>query len=83
LTIIRKCVGCGGRSEKRTLTRIAASPNGVVIDLTGKAIGRGAYLHKNKDCVKNARKKNSLERALRRRVQDGLYEELDKINEQA
>jgi len=82
MTPIRKCVGCGGRSEKAELIRIAAGADGAVIDPTGKAIGRGAYLHKNRDCVKNAKKKSSLERALRRKVSDGLYEELERLNEQ-
>ena len=36
--------------SKRALTRIVRSPSGVEIDPTGKAPGRGAYLHPVKSC---------------------------------
>lgn len=36
--------------SKRTLIRIVRSPDGVQIDQTGKAPGRGAYLHDQRTC---------------------------------
>lgn len=36
--------------SKRALTRIVRTPSGVKIDPTGKAPGRGAYLHPAKSC---------------------------------
>ncbi len=46
----RTCVGCRTVQEKRTLTRIVRSPQGVQIDLNGKMAGRGAYLHNTREC---------------------------------
>jgi uncharacterized protein len=48
----RTCVGCRERSPKRTLLRIAATPAGeIVVDPTGRAPGRGAYVHRDATCV--------------------------------
>ena len=46
----RTCVGCREVLAKRSLTRIVRTPQGVLIDNTGKLAGRGAYLHDNKSC---------------------------------
>jgi predicted RNA-binding protein YlxR (DUF448 family) len=41
----RMCVACRERYDKRRLTRIVNSPQeGVIVDLSGKKNGRGAYL---------------------------------------
>jgi len=36
--------------SKRSMIRIVRSPQGVVIDPTGKLAGRGAYLHLQRSC---------------------------------
>jgi predicted RNA-binding protein YlxR (DUF448 family) len=41
---------------KRNLIRLVRTPGGVAIDSTGKAAGRGAYVHDNKSCWENALK---------------------------
>ncbi len=46
----RTCVGCREVLRKRALIRIVKGPEGVVIDLTGKTHGRGAYLHDKRSC---------------------------------
>jgi len=46
----RTCVGCREVLSKRSLIRIVNSPEGVVVDLTGKTHGRGAYLHDKRSC---------------------------------
>jgi uncharacterized protein len=46
----RTCVGCRAVMPKRSLIRIVRSPEGIHIDLTGKAAGRGAYLHDLRSC---------------------------------
>jgi len=48
----------------------------VAVDVTGRAVGRGAYLHGAAVCVELARKKRSLDRALRTTVQPELWSEL-------
>jgi predicted RNA-binding protein YlxR (DUF448 family) len=61
----RTCVGCRGVLAKRTLLRLVRGPQGVVIDPTGKAHGRGAYLHNRRACWERALRGGALERALK------------------
>lgn len=61
----RTCVGCGSVTAKRQLIRIVRGLDGVVRpDPTGKAAGRGAYLHADRSCWETALKKKKLERSL-------------------
>jgi predicted RNA-binding protein YlxR (DUF448 family) len=46
----RTCVGCRMVLPKRSLVRLVRSPNGIVVDPTGKMVGRGAYLHDRRSC---------------------------------
>lgn len=46
----RTCVGCHQTLAKRSLIRIVRTPEGLRIDPTGKAAGRGAYLHDRRSC---------------------------------
>ncbi|HUV15327.1 MAG TPA: YlxR family protein [Pelolinea sp.] len=54
----RTCVGCREVLSKRELIRIVRTPEGVNHDPTGKAKGRGAYLHDKVSCWKRALKGN-------------------------
>jgi len=48
------------------LTRFVKSPSGEVVEDPQRRLpGRGAYLHPRQECVESARKRRSLERALR------------------
>ena len=47
---LRTCVGCRQVLPKRTLIRVVRTPGGVQVDPTGKAAGRGAYLHNKRSC---------------------------------
>ena len=60
----RTCVGCREVLPKRSLVRIVRSPEGVVIDPTGKLAGRGAYLHLLRPCWESGLK-GSLTNALK------------------
>ncbi len=46
----RTCVGCRETLAKRRLIRIVRTPEGLQVDPTGKAAGRGAYLHDRRSC---------------------------------
>lgn len=46
----RTCVGCHTVRAKRTLVRVVRTPEGVMVDPTGKLNGRGAYLHNSRSC---------------------------------
>lgn len=74
---LRKCVGCQEQSPKRDLLRVVLTPEGeICIDLSGKLNGRGAYLCKRVECFQKARKRKSLERALKSPIPEVVYEEL-------
>lgn len=81
---LRKCTGCGEMFDKRTLVRVVKSPDGEIsLDLTGKKSGRGAYVCKNIDCLKKARKKRALERAFGVQIEDSVYERMEEeINDE-
>jgi predicted RNA-binding protein YlxR (DUF448 family) len=62
----RTCVGCRTVLAKRQLVRLVRTPEGgVVIDPTGKAAGRGAYLHDRRACWRKALSSRALEQALK------------------
>lgn len=63
----RTCVGCREVLPKRSLIRIVNSPEGVEVDLTGKAHGRGAYLHDDRSCWERGIK-GALDHALRTKL---------------
>ena len=52
----RMCVCCRQMLPKNQLIRIVNTPDGVVVDLTGKLNGRGVYLCKTMACLNKALK---------------------------
>ena len=77
---MRMCTGCGEMFDKRELVRVVKSPEG---ELTGKKAGRGAYVCKNADCLKNARKKRAFERAFSMQIDDEVYNKMEEEIENA
>lgn len=71
----RTCVGCREVLPKRSLIRIVNSPEGVMVDLTGKAHGRGAYLHDKRSCWHKGLK-GALDHALKTTLTDQEKEDL-------
>jgi predicted RNA-binding protein YlxR (DUF448 family) len=62
----RTCIGCREATGKRGLLRIVRTPTGrVEVDPTGKANGRGAYVHGTKQCWEKALKGGTMGHALR------------------
>lgn len=62
----RTCVVCREKDSKRQLVRIVRTQEGtVMIDPTGKANGRGAYLCDKPACWERAVNSDALARALR------------------
>ena len=61
----RSCVGCRRRAPKAELLRVARTPEGVRVDPLATAPGRGAYVHRDPECVRSALGKGALARALR------------------
>jgi len=70
------CVACRQSQDKKTLVRLVRTPNGVVVDETGKLPGRGAYLHADPACWEVGIKKH-LQKALRTTLSE---EDLDRLS---
>ena len=75
---IRRCMGCGEHFPKNTLCRVLKTPEGeIVLDLTGKKNGRGAYICKSVECLKKARKSRRIETSLECSVPAEVYNEIE------
>lgn len=73
---MRTCVVTKEKCEKRDLLRIVRTPEGeVIVDPTGKANGRGAYLKRREDVIKQALETKILERILEVPVPSSVYEQ--------
>ena len=77
---LRTCVVSKEKLEKKDLIRIVKNnENEVFIDLSGKANGRGAYIKKDLDVLKKAKKNKILDKHLDIVIGDEIYDELKKI----
>lgn len=75
--ILRTCVQSREVCEKKDLFRVVRTPErNVVVDLKGKANGRGAYLKKDKEIILAAQKSKILDKKLEVEVPANIYEEL-------
>lgn len=76
------CLGCREMKSKRELIRIVRSPEAeVLIDLTGKKAGRGAYICPSESCLTKALKSKALERALQIAIGAEIIDDLkEKVN---
>lgn len=76
---LRRCVGCSVSRPKRELVRVVRTPEGeILLDTTGKKNGRGAYICKNVECLRLAKKAKRLNRAFEMEVPEVVYEEIEK-----
>jgi len=75
---LRKCCGCMEMKPKTELVRVVRNKEGTVsLDLTGKAPGRGAYVCRDPECLRKARKAKRIERAFSEAVPDEIYERME------
>lgn len=76
---LRKCIGCNEMKNKKEMIRVLkTADNGIVLDVTGKQNGRGAYLCFSKECLAKAMKSRGLERSLKMPIPREVYESLEK-----
>ena len=76
---LRQCVGCGEMKSKKEMLRVLKTTEGpIVLDVTGKKNGRGAYLCISAECLKKARKNKGLERSFKMSIPDEVYDSLEK-----
>ena len=57
---LRKCMGCGE----------------IVLDLTGRKNGRGAYICRDVECLKKARKAKRIEKSFLCQIPDEVYDKM-------
>lgn len=77
---LRSCVVTKERLPKKELLRVVRTPEGnVIVDETGKANGRGAYIKKNVEVLNKARKSKILEKRLECDIEESLYDEIERI----
>ena len=60
------------------MLRVVRTPEGAgEIDKTGKKSGRGAYVSRNPECLRKARKSRALERAFETAIPAEVYDALE------
>lgn len=84
----RKCMGCGEMKPKKELvrvvkTKVGEKPDGeeiyeISLDLTGRKSGRGAYVCRSTECLKNARKAKRIERSLECMIPEEVYDSMER-----
>ena len=76
---MRNCVGCMESKSKNELIRVLKTPEGdVVVDITGRKNGRGAYICPSVECLKKARKTKAISRSLDTIIPDEVYEDIER-----
>ena len=76
---MRKCVGCGEMKEKKEMIRVIKTPEDeIVLDTTGRANGRGAYICSSKECLLKAVKNKGLERSFKAQIPADVLERMEK-----
>ena len=81
---LRQCVGCGVMKSKKEMMRVLkTAEDEIVLDITGKKNGRGAYLCVSKECLEKARKNKGLERSLKMGIPNQVYDNLQKEFEES
>lgn len=77
---LRKCIVCQGMFPKKELIRVVRTPQEeILIDVTGRAAGRGTYVCKQETCMKpdtfsSGKWKKVLERSLNITISQETYD---------
>ncbi len=72
-------MGCGEMKSKKEMMRVLkTAEESIVLDVTGKKNGRGAYLCISEECLKRARKSKGLERSFKMSIPEEVYDALEK-----
>ena len=74
---MRMCNGCMDMKPKKELIRVVkTNEEEVLVDLTGKKSGRGAYVCKSIECLEKAFKAKRLNKNLQTNISDDIYNKL-------
>ena len=76
---MRQCTGCREMKNKKEMIRVLkTAEDEIVLDVTGKKNGRGAYICFSRECLEKARKNHGLEHSLKASIPEEVYESLEK-----
>lgn len=79
----RTCLACRQVKAKRELVRLVRTAEGSVeVDISGREVGRGAYLCRARECWEAGLKGNRLEHALRTTITKENREQLSRFAEE-
>lgn len=79
---LRTCVVTKEVLPKQELLRIVRTKEKeVIVDLTGKLNGRGAYIKKDVEVLEKAKKSKILEKRLEVKIEEEVYDEIKRICE--
>ena len=77
---MRMCILTKEKLPKKELIRIVMFNDEISVDETGKKNGRGCYLKKDENVIKEAKKKKLLNKVFKKDVEDKIYDEIiDKL----
>lgn len=82
---LRTCIACGEKNEKSKFVMVSRPPKNSpknsleVSEGKNKSGGRSAYICKNEECLKRAKKARRLERSFKGKVSSEIYEEIERI----
>ncbi|MBE6138116.1 MAG: YlxR family protein [Firmicutes bacterium] len=77
---MRSCCVTREKLPKQELVRVVRTPEGnIVVDVTGKTNGRGAYLKRDLAVFEKAEKTKALDKHLETEVPSSTYEELKNL----
>ncbi len=75
---MRQCVGCKQLKPKKELVRVVKNSEGEIsIDLVGKKPGKGAYVCRDIECFRAARKAKSFERSLSCSIPAEIFDSME------
>ena len=73
----RKCLATNQVFPKSEMFRVVRTPsNEVVLDITGKMNGRGAYISKSFEAIEKAKKSKCLSKALETEIPEEVFEKM-------
>lgn len=76
----RKCLVSNQMYDKNELVRVVRTPDQtVIVDTSGKANGRGAYLKLSLENIATAKKRGVLSRSLQTEIPEEIYTELEAL----
>ena len=72
----RMCSICRSRYPKRELLRLLKTGDGLVVDVSGKQNGRGAYICASPECLNKLRRTKILKKMFNTEVDDRLISDI-------